>query len=73
MVTDVVMPRMNGRELAQRLIQTRPEMRVVYISGYTENAIVRQGILEPGAVFLQKPFRPVTLVAKVREVLNKGQ
>ncbi len=72
LVTDVVMPRMNGRELAQSLMRSRPEMKVLYMSGYTENAIVRQGILEPGTVFVQKPFRPVALVAKVREALNKA-
>jgi two-component system, cell cycle sensor histidine kinase and response regulator CckA len=69
LVTDVVMPRMNGRELAWKLRLRRPTLRVLYLSCYTEEAIGHHGVIEPDAAFLQKPFTRAELARKVREVL----
>jgi two-component system, cell cycle sensor histidine kinase and response regulator CckA len=70
LVTDVVMPQMNGNELAKRLSLHHPETEVLYMSGYTDNAIVHHGVLEAGTFFIQKPFMPRILMKKVREVLD---
>ena len=70
LVTDVVMPGMHGHELALLLEPTRPEMKVLYVSGYPDASIVHQGLLKPGLAFLQKPFGPDGLARKVREVLD---
>ena len=69
-ITDVVMPGMGGRELVKQLAQTRPQTKVLYLSGYTEDAILSEGTIESGAAFLQKPFTLQNLSRKVREVLE---
>jgi len=70
LVTDVVMPHMNGGQLAERLALQRPEIKILYISGYTDHVIIHTGKLEPGRAFLQKPFTSGTLARKVRQVLD---
>ena len=70
LITDVVMPGMSGRELSARLCASCPQTKVLYLSGYTEDAIVHEGVLDPDTAFLQKPFTLQMLVRKVREVLG---
>ena len=70
LLTDVVMPKMNGRELHRRLSSRLPDLKVVYMSGYTENVIADQGMLHEGVDFIQKPFAVRTLLQKVRQVLG---
>jgi two-component system cell cycle sensor histidine kinase/response regulator CckA len=72
LLTDVIMPGMTGRELAERLKQLRPEIKVVYMSGYSENAITHQGLLDPGVDYVPKPFTALSLAGKVREVLARA-
>jgi CheY-like chemotaxis protein len=69
--TDVVMPRMSGRVLAQELARARPGIKVLYTSGYTDDAIVHHGVLNPGTHFVAKPFTSADLTRKVREVLDE--
>ncbi len=73
LITDVVMPGMSGRELSARLCASHPHTKLLYLSGYTEDAIVHEGVLEPGTAFLQKPFTLQNLARKVREVLGSGR
>ncbi|MGW8323038.1 MAG: ATP-binding protein, partial [Thermodesulfobacteriota bacterium] len=69
LVTDVIMPRMSGPDLVERLDPWHPEMKVLYVSGYTDNAIAEHGVLDPGVALLQKPFSVESLLQKVRQVL----
>ena len=71
LITDVIMPEMNGQELGRRLHGSHPELKVIFISGYTANVIAHHGVLNKGINFLQKPFSVLTLVEKVREVLDE--
>ncbi|MBI3969590.1 MAG: response regulator, partial [Chloroflexi bacterium] len=71
LLTDVVMPLLNGPELANRLTARQPDLRVLFMSGYTDRAIDRSGELDPGLAFIGKPFSPPALVAKIREILTQ--
>ena len=69
MLTDVILPGASGRETARQVVATRPSMHVLYMSGYTDDAIVQCGVLEPGLAFIQKPFTAEALARRIREVL----
>jgi len=71
LLTDVVMPRVSGTEIARFVAERRPQTRILYMSGYTADTTVHHGVLEHGVAFLQKPFTPATLATKVREVLDQ--
>jgi hypothetical protein len=72
-VTDVVMPEMGAGQLVDQLLAERPELKVLYISGYTDDEVMRRGITQRGAAFIHKPFTSVELMQKVREVLDEGR
>jgi len=72
LVTDLVLPGMSGRELWEHLQTRQPDLPVVYMSGYTEDAVIKHGVLHSKLNFLQKPFKPEALVAKVNAVLQTG-
>jgi PAS domain S-box-containing protein len=72
LVTDVVMPGMNGRTLAQKLVAARPELRVLYMSGYTDDVIAHSGVLESGTLLIEKPFTALALVERVRAALGEA-
>jgi len=73
LLTDVVMPGMDGKELATRLAKLQPEIRVLYMSGYPETVIAHKGILDPGIDYIQKPFNPDALATRVRDMLKPGK
>jgi len=70
LVTDVVMPELSGGDLVRELRAVMPDLKVLYMSGYTDDAVLRQGMLEPGADFIQKPFRPDDLARRIRDLLD---
>lgn len=71
MITDMVMPGMNGRDLAKRFLSIYPDMKCLFMSGYTPNMIAHQGILDEGVYFIQKPFSKNDLTTRVREILDQ--
>jgi DNA-binding response OmpR family regulator len=71
LLTDVILRGMNGKKLSESLLSLRPNLKVLFMSGYPADVITRRGMLEPGLIYLQKPFTPDAMVAKVREVLNR--
>jgi YesN/AraC family two-component response regulator len=71
MVTDVVMPEMNGRLLVERVSEIRPEMKFLYVSGYTANMLFRNGVPEEGVNFIHKPFQIREIALKIREILEE--
>ena len=72
LLTDVVMPKMSGKELAQHLRKCRPEARVLYMSGYSENLVSHQGILDADVALIEKPFAEESLLQRIRTILDDG-
>jgi CheY-like chemotaxis protein len=70
LLTDVIMPGMSGRQLAERIQSTRPQIKIMYMTGYTDDMVVQHKVLEPGVKLLQKPFSKVDLALKVRSTLD---
>lgn len=73
LLTDVVMPEMSGGELAQQIRRYFPQVKVLFISGYTDNMVLREGRLKPGEHFIQKPFSPILLLETIRKMLHPVQ
>jgi two-component system cell cycle sensor histidine kinase/response regulator CckA len=71
LLTDVVMPDMNGRDLARQMLSLSPHLKCLFMSGYTANVIAHHGVLDAGVYFIQKPFSRTSLAAKIREVLDQ--
>ena len=69
-ISDLVLPGVDGREIGRRAIQLRPRLKVLFMSGYTEHAVLRQNLFEPGMLFFQKPFTQTALLRKIREILH---
>jgi FixJ family two-component response regulator len=72
LITDVVMPQMSGRELADRLLEIDPKLKILFMSGYTESAVIHHGVTGASTTFIQKPFTPEALARQVRETLDAG-
>ena len=72
-MTDVIMPGMSGRRLAEEISKARPEILILYMSGYTDDTVVRHGVLASAMAYLQKPFTPETVVRRVREICDQGR
>ena len=72
LLTDVIMPGISGRELARRVQRLRPDIKVLYSSGYTDDAIIHYGVLDTGTDFIQKPYSPVQLIQKIQEVFKRA-
>ena len=72
LITDVIMPNMSGPELANMILAVQPHLSVLFVSGYTDRALIHQGLRRAGTAFLQKPFSPDVLARKVREVLDEA-
>ena len=70
LITDVIMPEMNGEELARKISQINPEIKILFTSGYTEDVIAPHGVLDRGIHFIGKPYKPNQLASKIREVLD---
>ena len=71
LITDVIMPRMGGKQLSEFMKQNYPGIKTLFMSGYTDNSIVNHGVLDPGLSFIQKPFPPIDILRKVRQVLDE--
>jgi len=71
LLTDVIMPGMSGKDLSEKILKIIPKIKIIFMSGYTDDAIVKHGVLEEGINFIQKPFTPQQLIKVIKEVLQK--